>query len=137
MRKSDGRDLLTRIEGAQGVNFSASYFATPLIMPFLRGGISEGDVALYDKSLTAGVGYFGLLNDKNTLGFALNWSEVSEDLLGEFGVKQTDQITSEIYYNIAVNEFIQITPDLQYIKDPAFSNESSTWVIGLRARVII
>ncbi len=124
-------------EGGQGVNFSASYFATPMIMPFLRGGISDGDVALYEKSLTAGVGYFGLLSDKNTLGFAVNWSEVNEDLSDAFRVNQSDQITSEIYYHIAVNEFFQITPDLQYIKDPAFSDESSTWIVGLRARIVI
>ena len=38
---------------------------------------------------------------------------------------------------MALGEFVELTPNLQYIKDPAFSNEDSTWVAGIRARIII
>ncbi|MBW3697751.1 porin [Vibrio sp. T187] len=128
---------LTNTDSGQGINFSASYFASPQLMPFLRGGFSEGDVALYDKSISAGIGYFGLAGEGNNLGFALNWSEVNENLSDAYGVGNSTQVTSEIYYNMALNNFIQVTPDIQYIKDPAFSTESSTWVFGIRARIFI
>lgn len=119
-------------EGGRGVNFSASYFATEQIMPFIRGGFSEGDVALYDKSLSVGFGYFGLGKPTNTLGFAVNWAETNDVAFGG-----DDQVTAELYYNMQFGDHLQISPDIQYIKDPAFSSESSAWVFGLRARIFI
>ncbi|MGS0693639.1 carbohydrate porin [Shewanella sp. 0m-4] len=128
---------LTNTDGGKGVNFSFSYFASPQIMPFVRGGISEGDVALYDKSLTVGLGYFGLAGENNNLGFAVNWSNVNDNLEHAYGIDESTQLTTELYYNLQLNDIIQITPDLQYIKDPTFSSESSSWVVGLRARLYI
>ncbi|WP_420919191.1 carbohydrate porin [Vibrio lentus] len=127
-------------EGGSGVNFSWSQFMTPQVMPFVRGGLSEGDVALYDKSISVGMGYFGLGKPTNNLGVALNWAEVNGDSF-EADAKAisggTEQWTAEIYYNMQFGEHLQVTPDIQYIKDPAFSSESSAWVFGIRARVFI
>ena len=66
-------------EGGSGVNFSWSQFTSDQVMPFVRGGFSEGDVALYDKSISVGMGYFGLGKPTNNLGVALNWAEVNGD----------------------------------------------------------
>lgn len=127
-------------EGGSGVNFSWSQFTSDQIMPFVRGGFSEGDVALYDKSISVGMGYFGLGKPTNNLGVALNWAEVNGDSF-EAGAKaisgSTEQWTAEIYYNMQFGDHFQVTPDIQYIKDPAFSTESSAWVFGIRARVFI
>ena len=127
-------------EGGSGVNFSWSQFMTPQVMPFVRGGFSEGDVALYDKSISVGMGYFGLGKSTNNLGVALNWAEVNGDSF-EADAKAisggTEQWTAEIYYNMQFGDHLQVTPDIQYIKDPAFSSESSAWVFGIRARVFI
>ncbi|QQX79141.1 carbohydrate porin [Shewanella sp. KX20019] len=127
---------LTQSESGQGVNFSASFFISPKIMPFIRGGISEGDVALYDKSLTLGLGYFGLGHENNNLGFAINFSEVNENLGKAYGVTDDRQFTSELYYNMSFGEFFQLTPNIQYIDNPAISTEKDTWVLGVRARVV-
>ncbi|PML47574.1 porin [Vibrio lentus] len=127
-------------EGGSGVNFSWSQFMTPQVMPFVRGGFSEGDVALYDKSISVGMGYFGLGKSTNNLGVAVNWAEVNGDSF-EADAKAisggTEQWTAEIYYNMQFGDHLQVTPDIQYIKDPAFSRESSAWVFGIRARVFI
>ncbi|WP_261383429.1 carbohydrate porin [Vibrio sp. T20] len=128
-------------ESGKGINFSWSQFVTPQVMPFVRGGFSDGDVALYERSLSVGVGYFGLGSEKNNLGFAVNWSEINEYALkgistGVYG-NDGEQFTAELYYNMQLNDFIQVTPDIQYIKDPALSNESSAWVFGVRARIFI
>ncbi|WP_394204825.1 carbohydrate porin [Shewanella waksmanii] len=128
---------LTGTESGRGVNFSASYFVTQQLMPFVRGGISEGDVALYEKSLTLGVGYFGLLAAKNSLGFAINFSEVNDNLAQAYGVTDKNQFTSELYYNMHLGEFIQLTPNIQYIDNPAISTEKDTWVLGLRMRFVL
>lgn len=127
-------------EGGSGVNFSWSQFTSDQVMPFVRGGFSEGDVALYDKSISVGMGYFGLGKPTNNLGVALNWAEVNGDSFAADAKAisgSTEQWTAEIYYNMQFGDHFQVTPDIQYIKDPAFSNESSAWVFGIRARVFI
>ncbi|CAH6781775.1 Porin [Vibrio chagasii] len=127
-------------EGGSGVNFSWSQFTSDQVMPFVRGGFSEGDVALYDKSISVGMGYFGLGKPTNNLGVALNWAEVNGDSFAADAKAisgSTEQWTAEVYYNMQFGDHFQVTPDIQYIKDPAFSNESSAWVFGIRARVFI
>nr|WP_102382956.1 carbohydrate porin [Vibrio lentus]PMH63908.1 porin [Vibrio lentus] len=123
-------------DGGRGINFSWSQFLTPQVMPFVRGGVSEGQVALYDKSLSVGFGYFGLGQPTNNLGVAVNWSELNEEIL-QPAANSDEQWTAEIYYNMQFGDHLQVTPDIQYIKDPAFSSESSAWVFGIRARVFI
>ncbi|MGF1777196.1 carbohydrate porin [Vibrio nomapromontoriensis] len=123
-------------DGGKGVNVSWSQFITPQIMPFVRGGISDGQVALYDKSLSAGLGYFGLGAPTNNLGFAMNWSQINEEILQPIANSE-QQWTAELYYNMQFGDYLQVTPDIQYIKDPSFSSESSAWVMGIRARVFI
>lgn len=119
---------------SQGLNFSASYFATEQIMPFIRGGSSEGDASLLSKSLVAGFGYYGLGSPANSLGFAMNWGEVNDEI---FGSGSDDQYIAEIYYNIAIGKHLNITPDIQYIKNPALSNEDDSWVFGIRVNIKI
>ncbi|MGF1756844.1 carbohydrate porin [Photobacterium sagamiensis] len=122
------------IKDSQGINFSVSYFATPQIMPFIRGGFSEGDATLLSSSISAGFGYFGLGTPTNNLGFAINWGEVNEEA---FGSGFDDQYIAEIYYNIAMTKHINITPDIQYVKNPALNGEDNVWVFGIRAGISI
>ncbi|WP_205472909.1 carbohydrate porin [Agarivorans sp. Alg241-V36] len=123
-------------DGGKGINFSWSQFVSPQLMPFVRGGVSEGQVALYDKSLSAGFGYFGLGAAKNNLGFAINWSEINEEILRPIANTE-EQWTTELYYNMQFGDYLQVTPDIQFIRDPAFSNQSNALVFGIRARVFI
>ncbi|MGF1735035.1 carbohydrate porin [Photobacterium satsumensis] len=119
-------------EGGKGINFSASWFATDNIMPFIRGGFSDGDVAIYDKSISVGIGYYGLGKPENTLGLAVNWAETNEVAFGG-----DEQYTAELYYNMQLGKHVQITPDIQYIKNPAASSEDSALVFGLRTRLFL
>lgn len=119
---------------SQGINFSASYFATPQVMPFIRGGFSEGDASLLSSSISAGLGYFGLGIPTNNLGFAVNWGEVNKEA---FGGGLDDQYSAEIYYNITVGKYLNITPDIQYVKNPALSGEDNSWILGIRANIKI
>ncbi|GAD79536.1 carbohydrate porin [Vibrio ezurae] len=116
-------------ESGQGINFSYSTFITPTIMPFVRGGFSSGDVALYNKSISAGVGVFGLGGEKNNLGVAINWSETNDVF------DNKDQVTAELYYNMQFGDHLQVTPDVQFINNPALSNEDTALVVGVRGRV--
>ena len=75
-----------------------------------------------------GTGYLGLGGEGNKLGVGINWSEVDGS---------DDQYTSEIFYLIQVASSFEITPDIQWIKNPALNpDESSITVLGLRARAV-
>ncbi|GAB3531526.1 carbohydrate porin [Photobacterium alginatilyticum] len=119
---------------SQGLNYSFSYFVTPHIMPFLRGGFSfEGDAALYETSISAGFGYFSLGAPNNNLGFAINWSQANEEAWGT----NDSQSVVEVFYNMQFGSYFQLTPDLQWINNPLLSDESNVFVLGLRGRIFI
>jgi porin len=97
-------------------------------LPFVRGGYSKDAGTLFEKSLSMGTGYLGLGGEGNKLGVGANWAEVDGS---------DDQYTSEIFYLIQVTPSFEITPDIQWIKNPALNpDESSLTVLGLRARAV-
>jgi porin len=113
-----------------GVNFSFSRFVNETWAPFLRGGWSEDGDSLLQKSLSAGIGY-RLRNNRDLIGFGFNWGEPNENQ----GAGTDSQYASELFYRLQVGKRIQLTADLQYIRDPAASTESSIWVTGARGRI--
>ncbi len=93
-------------------------------MPFLRAGMSKGTAALYEKSVSAGVGYFARNTD--LAGIGLNWAEAN-------GISGS-QKTIEAFYRFSISPGLQITPSIQYIDDPLLdSSQSSITLFGLRA----
>jgi porin len=111
-----------------GVNISASRMYGPWL-PFIRAGFSDkGSLLGIDKSVSTGFAYYGLGGEKNNLGMALNWSDAGVD---------DDQYTLEVFYLIKLLPFWEITPDIQWIKDPAGNTEDDNiFVYGLRTRII-
>ena len=110
----------------QGVNFSASRMLGPWL-PFVRGGVSEDAGTLTEKSVSTGFGYYGLGKEANNLGAAINWAEVDN---------ADDQLTIEAFYFIKVLPFLEITPDIQVIRNPALNPaEDQVTIYGLRGRL--
>ena len=117
-----------------GLAFSAATFINDQWMPFLRAGYAEEGGALYDRSLSAGLGRYQASN-KNLAAIGVNWSQPSES---SFGPDLDDQFTLEMYYRWQLTPEFAITPDLQWIRDPALNpTENSIWVAGLRARLAL
>ena len=55
-----------------------------------------------------------------------------------FGPDLDDQYTFEVYYRLQVTEQFALTPDIQYLVDPAQNpTEDSLWIFGLRARMAL
>jgi porin len=103
-------------------------------MPFVRGGYADEGGTLLQKSLSAGVGY-NAFGGRDQLGVAVNWGEPNED---SFGPGLDDQFVFETYYRWQLTEQFAITPDIQYLKDPALNPEhDSLWVFGLRGRLAL
>jgi porin len=101
-------------------------------MPFIRAGYSNNGGALLSKTISTGIGYQSVTGG-NQLGIAYNWGEPMEST---WRPDLPDQQVVEIFYRIQLFKELAITPDLQYIKNPALNTDKdSIWVIGLRVRL--
>ena len=131
----DERDETNTPDG-WGLNFSTSYFITDTWMPFIRGGYTEDSGSLLESSVSLGVGYQPEeQRNQNLLGFAVNWGEPNEE---SFGSGLDDQYTFELFYRLQITKEIAITPDIQYVIDPALNpDKSSIWYFGLRSRIAL
>lgn len=123
---ADAADDGSRAED-YGAAVSAAWFVDNKWMPFFRAGASKGTAALYDRSVSAGVGYFGRNTDLAGLG--LNWAEAR-------GVPGR-QFTTEAFWRFSVSPNLQITPSVQFIDNPLTNPaDSSMTIVGLRARAV-
>lgn len=119
------------IPSSQGATFLASYMFNDFWMPFVYGGVSNGEASIFEADLVAGVG-FGFNTKhraaRDVLGLAVGWGRPADKSLQE-------QYTSEMFYRFQLVQNVAITPSVQYIKNPAKNpEETSVWVAGVRAR---
>jgi porin len=114
-----------------GVNFSFARFVNETWMPFLRGGWSDDGDSLLEKSISGGIGY-RLRNSKDLLGVGVNWGKPNPNQ----GAGNDAQYGTEIFYRLLVGKRLNLTADLQYLRDPAInSTANNIWVLGLRGRL--
>ena len=103
-------------------------------MPFVRGGFAHDGGTPMETSISAGVGY-DVLPKRGLLAFGFNWGRPNENT---FGPGLSDQYALEIFYRMNLTEQLTITPDVQFLKNPAQNpSEDSIWVFGIRARLAI
>ena len=115
-----------------GASFSFSRKINDRWLPFVRAGYAEDGGALLERSLSAGIGYF-TKGHSDVLGVGLNWGRPPSE---PDGPRLNDQYTVEVFYNMQLFQHTNITPNIQWIIDPALNpEEDSLWVFGLRARV--
>jgi porin len=115
-----------------GLAFSFSRLFADTWEPFFRAGYSEDGGALWERSISAGIGYH-TRKKSDVVGLGLNWSRPSENT---FGPGLDDQYTAEIYYRFQLLRILTITPDLQLLLNPAHNpDEDLITVWGLRMRI--
>jgi porin len=117
-----------------GWAFSAAHFFKDKYMPFFRYGESDGGGgALNEKLIAAGLGIYD--RDSGELfGVGISRTTPSEKQFGP----ADDQTSAEVFYRFMLSKHLAITPDLQYIKNPALNpNDDSIWIAGIRARLTI
>ncbi|WP_171179388.1 carbohydrate porin [Ruegeria sp. HKCCA4633] len=123
---ADAADDGSRAED-YGAAFSAAWFVDNKWMPFFRAGASKGTAALYDRSISVGLGYYGRNTDLAGLG--LNWAEAR-------GIDGT-QFTLEAFYRFSISPGFQITPSVQFISNPLLNpTQDSITLFGLRTRIV-
>lgn len=115
-----------------GANISWSQAVNEHWITFIRGGYAKDGGSLLETSLVGGFAYQSV-SGGNQLGVAYNWGRPNEN---SWGPSLDDQHTLEVFYRIQLWKEIAITPDVQYIRNPALNPaKSSLWVYGLRARL--
>ncbi|MCU9846747.1 carbohydrate porin [Defluviimonas sp. WL0024] len=120
-RTSDG------IEGGHGVSFAASTRIAAW-RPFFRAGYADGGGVSMDRSVTLGTGY-DARDGRDLAGVGLNWGRAPES--------SRDQFTIEAFYRYDATDFLQITPELQYVANPANDPDTDEiLVLGLRVRAV-
>jgi len=130
---SDGSDVTASLPG-WGIAFSGTYYIDDKWLPFLRGGYAKDGGTLLQKSVTAGVGYQPVQGG-NLLGAAIGWGEPNKTTFSE-GLR--NQYTFEVFYRIQLSTRIAITPDIQFLINPALNTDvSSIFLWGLRGRLAL
>lgn len=133
-RQTNSTGATSEAEGS-GWTFSAAHFFQDKYLPFIRYGQSDGGGGALDEELLS-IG-LGIYEGESGDGFGVGLSKSTPSEL-TFAPGLKDQYTGEIFYRYMLSKHFAITPDVQYIKDPALNpNDSSVWVAGVRARLTI
>jgi porin len=125
----------TGTPSGKGAIFSYTHYINEKWMPFFRVGYSEDGASFLERSVSAGFAYqpnpVGA-SAGNLLGLGVNWGKANEAV---YGRGQENQKAIELFYRVQVTKEFAITPDIQYLRDPALNpDEDSLWVFALRAR---
>lgn len=117
-----------------GVSVSLSGVVGKSWLPFLRGGWARDGASFYEAAVSVGFGY-SLQPGRDVLGVGLHWSRPNSDTYGE---ALRDQYTVEAFQLWQVTQRLQVTPNVQLIKDAAQNpDEDFTALFGLRVRYAI
>jgi porin len=127
-----------RVEAVQpsgwGANLSWTTYIGGTWLPFIRAGYADEGGSLTQKSVSIGFGYQPNPG-KNLLGAGLNWGQPNDDT---WWPGLPDQYTAELFYRWQITKGLAVTPDLQFIKNPALDPDlDSLWVFGLRLRGVL
>jgi hypothetical protein len=102
---------------------------------FARYGRQRGIVSPVGQAWSAGLGITGKFfgRDEDTVGLAFGQAVMGKSRKA-FDTNFGDEYRMELYYNTKVNNNLNITPDLQWVKNPLGNKaNSSAWVFGVRA----
>lgn len=113
------------VEGGHGVAFASSSRIDKW-RPFVRAGYADSAGAALDRAISAGFGY-DARGSKDLAGLGVGWGRAPDNPRNQFAV--------EAFYRYDVTDFLQITPELQYVVNPA--NDPTTndiLVLGIRLR---
>jgi len=113
------------VEGGYGVSFAINA-VTDNWRPFLRIGYAHDVGTSVDRAISIGTGY-DARGGTDLAGLGVGWGRAPDD--------SRDQYTLEAFYRYGVTDFLQISPEIQYVVNPAFDPETDQiLVLGLRLR---
>jgi len=101
---------------------------------FFRYGFAHRDVNEIEHFWSLGGQYQGLIADRNDDVLGLGMAQgMLTDKLRYYGESPGHETVFEMYYNVQVTNWLNITPDLQYIINPGAKHSvQDCFVMGLR-----
>ena len=118
----------------EGWAFTAHWYFNDRIMPFIKYGKNDGEQGgqgfntISEEAFTVGTGF--KLFGHDVLGVGLDWSKPA------FDPGLPTQTIAEIYYRMMLTEHLAISPDFQYVWNPALNQDlASTYYFQLRIRL--
>ncbi len=131
--QADAREV-AQVDDGWGLAFSFSRELYDRWIPFFRAGYSDGGGAILERSISLGLGYQIDARD-DYLGFGANWGRPPKEATEG---QNEDQYTFEAYYRLQALPELAITPDVQFIVNPALDpSEESLWIFSLRVRATL
>ena len=116
------------VEGGQGVAFLVSARIDDW-RPFLHMGYAKDAGVLNDRSISVGTGY-DARGGNDLAGLAVGWARAPD--------KSRDQYALEAFYRYGMTDFLEVSPEIQFVVNPAFAPETDEiLVLGLRLRVFL
>ncbi len=126
---------------AEKVLFTEEELTNQGLAAFIRAGIADNVVNQVDVCFSAGINYIGLFpgRDEDKFGIAIAASHNNSNYKTLLKLEDPNHTIKdfeyifEITYNIALFEFLQIQPDIQYVLNPAgCTNNTQALVLGTR-----
>jgi hypothetical protein len=122
-----------------GFGLSADQEITENVILFARYGRQRGSVSQIEHAWSAGFSISGkfLRREGDILGLAYGQAVIGNDwksLDPENGMDSGNEHRLEIYYNIRANSYLNISPNMQWVKNPGGDRGSGgVWALGVRA----
>jgi porin len=114
------------VDGGNGVSLVAST-RVGTWRPFLRAGYADGAGRSLDRAISVGTGY-DARGGKDQAGVAGGWGRAPDS--------SRDQFTLEAFYRYDITDFLQLTPEIQYVLNPSNDPETDDiLVLGVRLRL--
>jgi len=123
-----------------GLGFSADQEVADGVTLFARYGRQRGTVSEIAHAWDAGLDISGkfIRREKDSLGLAYGQAVIGKalkSLAPETGVDLGNEHRLEIYYRIKANRYLDISPNMQWVKNPAGERGiNNIWAFGVRAR---
>ncbi|MDD5434093.1 MAG: carbohydrate porin [Nitrospira sp.] len=121
-----------------GLGASIDQALTGNLGVWARVGIQDKKVSQFDRHISGGIQLSGnaFNRPQDVLGIGAGLTMISDDYKKASGLNG-DELYTEAYYNIAVKEGFQVTPDIQYISNPGGnSKKDAFFTYGVRAGVM-
>ncbi len=117
-----------------GFVVSGTKYINESVLPFFRFAYTDDSGSILETAVAAGVGY-QQNPGSHLFGFAYSWGKVNANT---FGSGLDNQHVIEVFYRIQLSSRLAITPDLQFIMNPALTDEQgSIFLWGIRGRIAL
>ncbi len=138
---ADLRDPARTKEDNYGYGLSLDQEITEVVALFARYGWQRGSVSQVEHAWSAGLQcsgkFYGREDDAFGLAYGLaiigdDWKDIDR----ANGINTGDEHHVELYYNLKVNDHLNISSDIQWVKNPNGDRDNGdVWSFGIRAQL--